>query len=64
MGTFQGGHMNNKSIAEFRGAAGSEVLREDSTGASDGDGRMIGWILVYASVVVVLAAVAIWARVS
>jgi len=44
-------------------ADGNELAREaESTGALDGDGTMVGRVLVYASIVIVAVAMIVWKR--
>ena len=53
-----------EAVARAHGYAGAmrNLPRDEAVAGTDGDGRMIGWILVYASVVIVLAALALWER--
>jgi hypothetical protein len=52
----------HSSFTEIRIVTGKGLPRDEAVAGTDGDGRMIGWILVYASVVIVLAALALWER--
>ena len=58
--------MDNRELWEEFGSVRAEpsepVARADSADPADGDGAMLGRVLVYASIVVVAVAMVLWKR--